>query len=226
MNIKELTLFTAQLALQSDFYEATLGLEKVEETTTSVSFKVGDSILKFVQRDNVTPYHFAFNIPSNQAEGALNWLKQRVKILKDEDSEIQYFNFWDAYAVYFYDKEHNIVEFIARKRLNYELDKPFDQSCLLNISEIGLPTKDIQREFNLLNSVAGIPLYSGSIERFCAAGDDHGLFILINKRIKKEWFPTYDKPYSSDFVVRFTEGEQEFCFEYFDEVLINQATKI
>lgn len=86
MKIKELTLHTTQLERQSHFYEETLGFEKINQATDRVSFKVGDSILTFIQRDEFTPYHFAINIPSNQVKAALTWLKQRVNILKDGDN--------------------------------------------------------------------------------------------------------------------------------------------
>lgn len=219
MRIKELEIFTPNLQLQADFYSKVLELEKVEETSQSVSFKIGSSILQLTYREKFTPYHFAINIPANQEKEALKWLKKKVTILKDEEHEIQYFDFWDANAIYFYDADKNIVEFIARKRLKNNSENEFDRSSLIEISEIGVPTKNIEQEYKILNGATDIQIYSGSLERFCAVGDDHGLFIIINKEIKKEWFPTTDQPWSSDFNLQFIEKGKEYFFEYKGEEL-------
>jgi len=151
----------------------------------------------------------------------LKWLKQRVEILEYNNLEIQYFDFWNAYAIYFYDEDRNIVELIARKTLKNNSNRPFDNKSLLEISEIGLPTVDINREYKTLHDAASIPIYSGSMERFCSIGDENGLFIVIDKSLKKEWFPTKDKALSSDFKIRFLENSKEYVFEYKNEQLKN-----
>ncbi|MCG8577193.1 MAG: VOC family protein [Flavobacteriales bacterium] len=214
MKIHELEIFTSKLKQQTTFYTQTLGLSIVEQTSSSASFQIGNSKLKLVQKENSTPYHYAINIPANQEKEALEWLKQKVEILKDEELEIQHFDFWDAYAVYFYDEDKNIIELIARKTLKNESDQPFSEKSLLEISEIGVPTLDIEQEYQHLNTTSGIPIYSGSTERFCAIGDEHGLFIIINTSLKKEWFPTEDKPFFSSFKIKFAEGNKEFKFAY------------
>ena len=162
------------------------------------------------------PYHFAINIPSNKEKQALEWLKERVEILTYEGLETQYFDFWNAYAIYFYDADKNIVEFIARKKLQHNTTTKFDKESLLGISEVGIPTSSIAKEYQILKSITGIGIYSGSIERFCAVGDETGLFILINKGIKK-WFPTMDLAMSSDFKIRFSEKGKEYVFTYENE---------
>lgn len=220
MKINQLEIFTPNLAAQINFYTQNLGLDIIEQNDNFATFKVGYSKLKITYRANFSPYHFAINIPSNQAEKALNWLKNKVEILKDEGSEIQYFDFWEANAIYFYDADNNIVEFIARKRLNQISNQPFDKNSLIAISEIGIPTADISRVHKILNEATNIPIYSGSLERFCAIGDDNGLFIVINKMLKKEWFPTNDQPFSADFNIKFIEQDKIFILEYFKDKLI------
>ncbi|MEM9823377.1 MAG: VOC family protein, partial [Bacteroidota bacterium] len=126
MNIKTLTLYSPQLDKQAHFYSQVLGLEIIEKNKTSVAFQVGNSILRFNYRANFSPYHFAINIPANQEHEALGWLKQRVTILTYEQAEIQYFNFWDAYAIYFYDEDKNIVELIARRGIQNNANQSFD----------------------------------------------------------------------------------------------------
>lgn len=219
MQIRELEIFTPNLAQQRAFYARTLGLDIVRETSNSVSFQIGHSTLKLTFRKTFSPYHYAINIPANQEEEALAWLKTRVDIIKNEDLEIQYFEFWNAYAVYFYDADGNIGELIARKTLNNTSELAFSKNSLLEICEIGVPTFDIKHDYTVLNDKTGIPIYSGNLERFCAIGDANGLFIMVNKELKKEWFPTQDTPFSSDFRLKFTEQGKDFNFVYENEKL-------
>jgi len=216
MKIKTLELFTPNLIQQTKFYSESLDLPILQKTETSVDFQIGNSMLKLISRATFTPYHYAINIPANQEKEALEWLMARVEIIKHEDALIQYFDFWNAYAIYFYDNDKNIVELIARKNLDNSSQLPFDKNALLEISEIGIPTFDISEEYKILNEVTGIPIHSGSMERFCAIGDDNGLFIVINKELKKEWFPTKDKAFSSDFRISFVEKGNEFILVYRD----------
>lgn len=219
MHIQELELFTPKLEEQITFYTQVLALDLLEQTNTSASFQVGNSTLKLTYRADCSPYHYAINIPANQEQEALAWLKERVEIIKYENFEIQYFDFWNAHAIYFYDEDKNIGELIARKNLNNESAQVFDKNALLEICEIGLPTVDIGREYNLLKDTTGIPIHSGSLERFCAIGDEHGLFIAINKKLKREWFPTTDEPISADFKIKFKEQGQAYTFVYEKEEL-------
>jgi catechol-2,3-dioxygenase len=212
MKINRLILYTTQLDEQTTFYKDVLGFKLVEKTADHSSFKIGHSILSFYYRESSTPYHFAFNIPSNQITEALQWLKQRVEILMDERIEIHNFDDWNAQAIYFYDKDQNIVEFIARKNLKIESYTTFRPESVLCISEIGVPVNNMERTLHHLNLVKKLPVYSGDMERFCAAGDENGLFIIINKE-KKKWFPTDDTAHSSyfrmegDYNIEFTNGK-------------------
>ena len=219
MKIKNLILYSNNLVQQTQFYSKVLDFEILETNKKKTSFKIGNSMLTFEYREKFTPYHFAINIPSNKEEEALHWLKQRVTILKDENSEIQYFDFWNAYAIYFYDPDNNIVEFIARKNLKTNSSQTFNKNSILGISEIGLPTLDIEREFNILKQKCDLQKFSGNLESFCAIGDETGLFIAINKNKKEYWYPTKDKPYSSDFSMELEEKNAIFIVDYRNEIL-------
>ncbi len=220
MHIKELTIYSKELEKQVAFYTSTLQLNCIDQSETQASIQIGDSILTIVARENATPYHFAINIPSNKEQQALDWLKQRVEILKDDDIEIHDFAFWNAKAMYFYDEDRNIVEFIARKNLNNTSDHPFDASQLLNISEIGLPTLNIEAKYQQLNALSSITRFSGDFDRFLAMGDDHGLFICVNKNIK-DWFPTGDTAHSSDFELRFTNEQKDHHIRFEKDEIIH-----
>lgn len=123
----------------------------------------------------------------------MQWLKSRITILKDEQDEIIDFRAWNAKAIYFYDQDKNIVELIARKNLKNESDQNFGPEQFLEISEIGVPTRDIESEFSILRNAMGIEIYDGGFGNFCAIGDENGLFICINKD-HKNGIPLMTKP--------------------------------
>lgn len=218
MLIKELTIYTKGFREQRTFYSDMLGLPIIDESVRGVSFKIGQSILRFEEKSNTRPYHFAIHIPSNMIDQALEWLKTKVEILTFEKNEVQDFAAWNGQAVYFYDPDKNIVELIARKNLNNSKIAPFDRDALLEISEIGLPTDDIAKEFANLNELMGINIFDGNFESFCVIGDEHGLFICVNKE-KRNWFPTHDRAYSSDFKIRVVENSTEYELHYFNQIL-------
>lgn len=214
MEIIELQICTADLSKQIEFYSNIIGLDLLEHTGSEAKFQVGNSILIFKQSNNFTPYHFAFNIPSNQGDEALSYLKARkIKILKHNDQELQAMNDWQAEGIYFYDPDKNIVEFIARKTLKNESQETFSSKSLLEISEIGMPVSEIESTYSTLQGIVKPPIYDGNFERFCAIGDELGMFICINKEIK-DWFPTGDKAYSSPFNIVLKVDENIFNLEF------------
>ena len=133
MLIHELKIYSSQLAKQVAFYSSKLGIKCIHQTKEQASFQLGSSVLTIESRQNSTPYHFAITIPSNKEHEALNWLKERVKILAAQDIEIHDFNFWNAKAMYFYDSDQNIVEFIARKNFYMFGEERMPTSCANSI---------------------------------------------------------------------------------------------
>ncbi len=208
MIIKELTLFTSNIDKQKHFYQRVLGFELIQDAPKLVSFKTGRSILKFQYQSTVKPAHFAFNIPSNKTKEALSWLQDRVTILSDENALISRFEAWNANAIYFYDADKNIVEFISRENLNNNQLSQFSIDSVLSVSEIAVATTDISDIFNTINTMKAIPIFDGNLDRFCAIGNDEGLFIIINKNLKK-WHPTQEVIQTSDFIIR---GDYNFKF--------------
>ncbi|UCD61428.1 MAG: VOC family protein [Flavobacteriaceae bacterium] len=225
MKIKELKIYTPNLPKQTDFYVDKIGLDLIEKTEFEARLQIGKSILVLIENDKFQPYHFAINIPSNKEEEALKWLKSRVTILKDGKNEIQDFDFWNAKAIYFYDMDNNIVELIARKNLKNESKELFSSKSFLEISEIGTPANDIEKTYKTLKSYVDIPIFDGGFERFCAIGDEVGLFICINKNIK-DWFPTNDRAYSSYFEIEFEENGRDHKMEFKDENFRVVANKL
>jgi catechol 2,3-dioxygenase-like lactoylglutathione lyase family enzyme len=210
MKIGELILDTGNLTEQISFYQDTLNFKLIKRTESYASFQIGESILTFISKDKALPYHFAFNIPSNNEKEALQWLKNRVEIIPYKNDEIIDFVNWEAKAIYFYDRDHNIVEFIARRVVNNENLSEFNSKSVLNISEIGIGTYNIKQIYQELNNMKPISIFDGSFEKFCALGNNEGLFIVVDL-LKKDWFPAGDKIHISDFTVN-----GDYSFEYRD----------
>lgn len=219
MKIKSLTLFAKDLPKLKDFYKNVLNLPVAERSGNEFEVQLKNSTLRFVKNPSATSYHFAFTIASNKIESALNQLKKRVEILKNETEEIIDFSAWNAESIYFYDTEENIVEFIVRKNLNNSTEGEFTPDDILEISEIGVATENFNEKFNRLTSIPEVEKFSGGDEVFCAIGSERGLFILIDKN-KKDWFPNHDPAFSSDFTV-VIETENENFAVYFKNDKIN-----
>lgn len=218
MIVKHLKIYTPHLTAQKEFYSSVLGLSAISDSKSSTRFQIGRSTLEFERANQSTPYHFAINIPSNKEEEALEWLKTRVDILKDGQSEIVDFKSWNARAIYFYDKDKNIVELIARKNLSNLSHQTFDHDSFLEISEVGLATADIKQVYQILHDEFGLEIYDGGFQKFCAIGSENGLFICVNKNTKS-WFPADDKVHPSEFEIEFEEKGRSFEVEYKDEKL-------
>ncbi|WNH07995.1 VOC family protein [Thalassobellus suaedae] len=208
MIIKEITLFTNNIENQKQFYQNVLDLELVYNSEEKISFNTQGSILTFEYKKETKPSHIAFNIYSNKIEEALIWLKKRVPILPDGERLISDFKSWNAKAIYFYDADKNIIEFIARKNLGLVAKSVFSPKSILSISEMAIATTNIEGVYNAINSIKAIPVFDGDFSRFCALGNDEGLFVLINKSIKK-WHPTQEVAYTSDFIIK---GDYNFSF--------------
>ncbi|WP_242202545.1 VOC family protein [Aestuariivivens insulae] len=209
MLIKQIIWFTNNLQQQKYFYRDVLDFELVFSSEERIDFNVGNSILTFQYKESFNASHMAFNIPSNKINEALEWLQKKVEILTCENKLIANFESWNAEAVYFYDADKNIIEFIARKDLNVNTEDSFSSKSILSISEIAIATNNIESIYNAITKMKPIPIYSGDMSRFCALGNEEGLFIVINKS-RKKWYPTQDEAYTSDFIIK---GDYNFYFK-------------
>lgn len=215
MKIKHLTVYTQNLQSQLDFYAEILGLAVLEQNENHFTLQMGYSELEFHHHKNTTPYHLAFHIGANQQEEALKWLEGKLfpnRILTHEDKAIVDFPAWNAKSVYFYDADHNIIEFISREHLFRQQD--FAEQKICGIAEIGLATNDVEENYRFLNRYFNLETYFGKPqEPFCALGDENGLFITVDKNTKT-WLPTQDPALPADFDVKFTRGEKLFELKY------------
>ncbi|WP_281614476.1 VOC family protein [Flammeovirga sp. SubArs3] len=227
MEIKRLELFSRDINAQKEFYTKILELPLIEEYSKSFTVKIGHSELQLSMNKNATPYHFAINIPTNKVLEAVAWLEERVVLLKDGDDKIIDFRAWNAEALYFFDKDENIVEFISRHRLENQIESHFSSKALLEISEIGMPLKDIESGYKQLNEKVALPIFDGSFDRFCAIGDENGLFISINPEKKKDWYPTNKTPEQSSFNITFKQGTDLYAMSFNEgEIEIKKSSNI
>ena len=208
MQIKKVILFTNNIQKQKQFYKTILEFEQIEDSSEEISFKAGTSILSFQYKEDFKPSHLAFNIPSNAIYDALIWLHKRTEVLDCEGEKIANFINWKAKAIYFYDADNNIMEFIAREQIDKESDFAFTARTILSISEMAIAIDNIEAIYNSINKIRPIPIFDGDFTRFCALGNDEGLFILVDKN-KKKWYPTMEDPFTSDFIIK---GDYNFAF--------------
>lgn len=208
MKIKEIILFTNNIQKQKQFYKTVLNFEQIKDSSKKISFKTGESILTFKYKENFRPSHLAFNIPSNAANDALIWLRKLTEVLDCEGKKIADFSNWKAKAIYFYDADNNIMEFIARERINIESDVAFTPRLIISISEMAIATNNIEAIYNTINQMKPIAIFDGNFTCFCALGNDEGLLIVIDKTIKK-WYPTMEEAFTSDFIIK---GDYNFAF--------------
>ncbi|WP_445722082.1 VOC family protein [Flavobacterium sp.] len=194
MKIQELTLLTNNLIETKKFYENTIGFQKIIETETSISFAVGTSklIFELTEENNNPKYHFAFNIPTNMLNDAIDWILKRTSLIETENTFITDFENWKAKAIYFFDNNRNILEFICRTDLNNQTDKPFSVETILNINEIGLVIdQPLQIGKEIIEKTKTEYFSKGpKREDFVAIGNDNGLFVISNPN--RKWFPTQE----------------------------------
>ncbi|MGM0934761.1 MAG: VOC family protein [Bacteroidota bacterium] len=208
MKIHKLQLYSLNFRGQLHFYRDTLGLKVKQNSEENFEVQIGYSLLEFQYKQDAKPYHIAFHIPDNQEEVALDWVKRRVPVLKNNNEEIIDFSAWNAKSLYFYDADENILEFISRRIFNKPLSALFSEESIQGVAEIGIGTTQVREKFNFLNSHFGLEKYDGDFEKFCAIGDDKGLLITIDRN-KKDWFPTDDKAYAAEFRVEFRHQEKD-----------------
>lgn len=192
MKILEIEILTNNLKECENFYNGILGLKIKYKDSKNISFLAGQSILTFIKSAELNPkYHFAFNIPCNKLEEAIDWTSENLELLENPDGGIvAHFDNWNAKAIYFYDNNGNIVEFIARYNLHNESNNRFESSSILSISEIGIVTDfplkkadELIKKYNLSYFDKGF-----KTDMFTTLGDDNGLFIIV--QTKRNWYPT------------------------------------
>ena len=102
-------------------------------------------------------------------------------------------HFDNGRAVYFYDADENIAEFIERPLVDYPSKRNFSIHDLIKINEIGIPSAKPLRQAQLLCEDYGIvPMDTERFDNeFCWVGDHEG--VILSPIAGRNWLPT-DRP--------------------------------
>ncbi len=207
MEIKTLKIFSKEIESQKTFYTDVLGFN-FENSSNGFSISTKENTLQFEKSETDFYYHFAFLIPTGSIPQAIDFLEQKnIKLLPHQGNKIIQFD--SGRAIYFYDKDYNIVEFIERPLLNYPHIRTFSIKEIIKLNEIGLPHTDPKGFSNLLISQYGItPLnkYSFS-DTFCWVGDHNGVIIITKEG--RNWLPTKKPSMVNDFIVHYKNEKNE-----------------
>jgi len=192
MKLAHIQIQSNNIEQTATFYKDILDLPIIEKTKESVSIQAGNSVLEFVENPEFKSiYHFAFNIPENKLDEAIEWCKSKVDLIFIEDQKvITNFENWNANAVYFYDNNGNLLEFIARHDLDNAQTEAFSSKAILNISEIGIVNENPLELGKQLIAEHGLAFFAknANSELFAAVGDDEGLLIMVKPN--RNWYPT------------------------------------
>lgn len=195
MKIINLELQTSNLGRQIGFYADKLGLPVIQRNHELVAFQAGRSELAFKRSPANWAgfYHLAFNIPENNFDETYLWLKERTSlILNKEWKDIFHFESWNAHAMYSYDPNGNILEFVARHNMDNANIESFEGIRVLSVSEIGIAMEDIKSLTRQLGTKAGLNVFHDTQhDDFVALGDDFGLVLLA--KTGREWYPNTGK---------------------------------
>ncbi len=218
MRFKKLKLYTNKLESELVFYSKTLGFKITEQNRNSFTVKIGWSELSFQKSDREHNYHYCFLIPSNKLHQALEWMGKRVEIIDLEDGKkIQNFETWNADSFYFYDASGNIAEFIVRYELGNEENGDFDNSKVLGVNEIGMPTNNVARINQQLENELNSNFWKGDLDRFGTNGNQEGILLLPNYDLKEIWFPTSLKIKPEPFEAIIKNEKRQYHLEFRNE---------
>lgn len=215
MQILDLTLYTANLAAQHDFFVHLWGVPIVSfQPQRQLTLKISETRLTWQQRPAwASHYHYALNIPPHQFEAARDWLSTRTPLLPNAHQETHFhFESWNADAVYFEDADGNIGELIARHGQPHPTDSPFSGHSLRSVSELGLVTDTVQATAAHLCAQFGLaPYHCTPNDSFMSIGDVRGLFILVPP--SRGWMPSGKPAAPADFFIRLQTDHGIFTFE-------------
>ena len=204
MKLAHIQIETNNIEQTTTFYQDILELQVIEKDSDSVSVQAGNSVLEFVENTQFKSiYHFAFNIPENKLNEAIEWCKSKVGLILIKDQNvITNFENWNAHAVYFYDNNGNLLEFITRHDLNNAQSEKFSSKAILNISEIGIVNENPLELGKELIAQHDLEFFSknDNSELFAAVGDDEGLLIMVQPN--RNWYPTQTPSESNKTEVR------------------------
>lgn len=185
VELLELELHSHRIEEQHLFYRDTLGLDTVLEGDALV-VQAGASRLRFVPAAPGTEpmYHFAFMIPENKLDRAIEWMKGRSPLQPNtrDGGVVFHFRRWNAHSVYFFDPAGHLAEFIAHHELPTTAPGAFSPRDILYACEIGLAAPEMDGLLGELEGRVGLTPFFEANPVFTPVGDRHGLFICVKEQ--------------------------------------------
>ena len=219
MELRKLKLYSKDISVQFDFYKNVLGFEADFFDENKISISSGTTQLIFEEdKESNFIYHFAFLIPNQKLEQAIDFLEKKgIHLLKKDGEKIIFFGTKENHtgrAIYFYDEDGNIAEFIERASLKFETEEDFNIQQIIKINEIGMPVDDpmeVSRQLINQYKIQLIDLHHLN-DNFCWVGDYQGVFIVVKNG--RYWLPTKLAAQSNDFWIEFESSEKVYEMEF------------
>lgn len=186
----ELTLRCHRIEEQEVFYRDVLGLDTLREGSALV-VQAGSSRLRFVPAESGSEpmYHFAFMIPENKLDRAIDWMRGRAPLQTRQDGNVVFhFRRWNAHSIYFFDPAGNLAEFIAHHELPTTAEGDFSPRDILFACEIGLVAPELDVLLADIDQRLGLTPFFAASDNFAPVGDRHGLFICVKQH--RIWLAT------------------------------------
>lgn len=187
MRLLHLSLPVSDVANVAAYFRDVLQLEVAGDQV-----RIGWSTIQ-LQPANGRPVggvHLAFNVPDNRFADAMSWLRARTPLQCNPEG-LDYFaleSSWQSQSVYFTGPDGLILELIGRRRLPAsDRSGVFHGSELTCLSEVGLPSHDVDAVREQSNQRFGLRPISPPSPQFAPMGDDEGLLIVV--AADRRWFP-------------------------------------
>ncbi|WMJ70863.1 VOC family protein [Stenotrophomonas sp. 24(2023)] len=187
MRILELSLPVSDVAATARYFRDVL-----QQPVEGNAVRIGWSTITLVPAGAlpVGGVHLAFNVPDDRFAAAIGWLRERAPLQRNPDG-IDYFvleSNWQSQSVYFTGPDGMVLELIGRRRLPVgSRSGPFHGSELTSLSEVGLPSTDVDGLRTRLEADFGLQALSPPTPQFAPMGDDEGLLIVVDAA--RRWFP-------------------------------------
>ena len=181
MKIEKVRLETHNIDKLKGFYEKLPGIIKLDDEG---SFSVGSSILEVAdaQGEIHGNYHIAFEVHKGHLLALYEQLQAELTFITRDETVIFDIKNWNSKAVYFFDSDMNILEFIERDYAE-ENERP-----IRSIVEVGLALRNM-KEMECLKLNTELDIFPGIVsEQFMPIGDEDGLFICVPKG--RNWNPS------------------------------------
>nr|KAJ9631394.1 hypothetical protein H2204_008121 [Knufia peltigerae] len=187
MRLLHLTLPVSDVASVAAYFRDVLQLE-----VASDQVRIGWSTIQLQPAGDhpVGGVHLAFNVPDNRFAEAMSWLRARTPLQCNPEG-LDYFaleSSWQSQSVYFTGPDGLILELIGRRRLPAsDRSGAFHGSELTCLSEVGLPSHDVDAVREQSSQRFGLQPISPPSPQFAPMGDDEGLLIVV--AADRRWFP-------------------------------------